>query len=199
MANDSRIARNGRNHSTEASPSVGPDGSGSTGPLEGNGVPDVGRRVGGDQGPQPRNQAENLDPVPQGNGPGPVGESFDLFAQLRDRLLADERNLGGSDDPARQRFPAVWQALTQRIGSTGRTKQPCSIKIEATSTGFRAVVTDLTLSIGLPVEFDRLESFLGAVEKALRNPMAPWKDLPYGERARAKKSKDSKNKLDWEK
>jgi len=60
-------------------------------------------------------------------------------------------------------------------------------------------VSDLTLSIGLPVEFDNLADLLGALERALRNPMAPWKDLPYGERARAKKSKDSKNKLDWEK
>lgn len=124
---------------------------------------------------------------------------FDALGALRERLLrGSTAPYGLESDPNRSRCPALWQLLTQRVGLSGRSKQTASIRIEATPTGFRATLSDLTLSVALTVDFEHLNDAYDALERAIRNPAAPWRDLKHGERATAIKTRDSKKAVDWE-
>lgn len=124
---------------------------------------------------------------------------FDPLAALRDRLLRGSESPYGLDaDPCRDDYPAVWKLLTQRVGTKGRAKQPATVRIEATSTGFRATISDLTLSVALSVESEYMEGLWAALERGIRDPRAPWRELRHGERANAVKARNSKNPVDWE-
>lgn len=126
-------------------------------------------------------------------------DDFDPLEALRDRLLKGaESPYGLESDPSRDDYPALWRLLTQRVGAKGRAKQPATVRIEATPTGFRATLSDLTLSVALSVESEHIEGLWAALERGIRDPRAPWRELRHGERANAVKARNSKNPVDWE-
>jgi hypothetical protein len=131
-------------------------------------------------------------------GPG-IADDFDPLEALRDRLLRGAESPYGLDgDPAKEDHPALWRLLTQRVGAKGRAKQPATVRIEATPTGFRATLSDLTLSVALSVESEYIEGLWAALERGIRDAKAPWRELRHGERANAVKARNSKNPVDWE-
>ena len=60
-------------------------------------------------------------------------------------------------------------------------------------------LTDVTLSVALSIDSETLEGAFPAMERGIRDPKAPWRDITIGERANRIKSQDSKNRADWEK
>jgi hypothetical protein len=134
-------------------------------------------------------------------GAKPAGgaDDFDPLEALRQRLLrGSEAPYGLDSDPARRQWSALWRLLTARVGAKGRGKQPATIRVEATATGFRATLSDLTLSVAVSAEAEHLEGLYDALEREIRNPKAMWRELRHGERAAAVKNRNSKNPVDWE-
>lgn len=125
---------------------------------------------------------------------------MNVLAALRERLLRGaESPLGLEGDPARQRWPGLWQLLTARKGVEGKKKQPATVRIEAISQGFRGHLSDISLSVATSADSETLEGLWDALEAKVRDPKTDWRDLRHGERATAVRTLNNKQKADWEK
>jgi hypothetical protein len=109
---------------------------------------------------------------------------------------AGREPFGLAHDPARGRYPGIWELCTVRQTQTGKTKQPATIKIVAYDAGWIAVLTDLTLSYALEARAECLDDVLRQLELRIGDRSA-WREIGYGERARAVKAEDGKKVAPW--
>lgn len=135
-------------------------------------------------------------PVPRGGNATPGGLS--AIERLEEQLLASTEPYGLVQDPARRRWPNLWEHLTVHTTSTGRSKQVCTLSILAVPTGFQATLRDMTYSATLTVECEALEGVYAALEAEITSPRPRWKLTRHGERANAQKSSDGKKLAPWE-
>jgi hypothetical protein len=118
---------------------------------------------------------------------------------LEEILRASQEPYGLSQDPARKRYPNLWEHLTVHQCESGRSKQVATLSIVATPTGFTTTLRDMTLSVSLTSESESLDDCLPALERLLDSPRPPWKTTRHGERANNLKGQDAKKLAPWEK
>jgi hypothetical protein len=117
---------------------------------------------------------------------------------LEEILKAGSEPYGLSQDPARLRYPNLWEHLTVHVCDSGRNKQVGTLSITATPTGFTTTLRDMTLSVSLTSESETLDDVLRDLEALLASARPPWKLTRHGERANAVKSSDGKKLAPWE-
>jgi len=88
-----------------------------------------------------------------------------------DRLIqgvqAEGRELGRHDDPARDKYPALWQWLTQSEAGRDYVKTPAKLTIVAGPEGFLASITDADLAVSMDCPSATMEGIYGALEASL--------------------------------
>jgi hypothetical protein len=94
-----------------------------------------------------------------------------------DRMIAQaigaDRKLGLDDDPARQRWPTLWDWLTRIYVGRDNIKQPATITIRLGPDGALATLTDRDLGCSLDASSPTLEGLFQALEAALTADACP--------------------------
>lgn len=147
-------------------------------------------------GRESHSNGQPVAPVSRGGNATPGG--LTAIERLEEQLLASTEPYGLVQDPARRRWPNLWEHLTVHTTSTGRSKQVCTLSILAVPTGFQATLRDMTYSATLTVECESLEGVYAALEAEITSPRPRWKMTRHGERANAQKSSDGKKLAPWE-
>jgi len=123
---------------------------------------------------------------------GPPGPERKLSALDRAILQAigDGIKVGRDDDPARERFPALWEWLTKTEGGRDYILQPATITIALGPEGVLCSVTFRDLQRSCKASCLSLEDAFQALEDALTSPNALITSWGRGEpRLRKRKQK----------
>lgn len=95
-----------------------------------------------------------------------------------DRLL--NHRLHGSanslpdDDGAQKEMPTLWSFLTRKEVDEKTRKEPATISIRLGLGAWLVTLTDQSLEVSMQTTCPTLAGCLGQLEKACRDPNAPW-------------------------
>lgn len=93
------------------------------------------------------------------------------------QAMGEGRVVGCDDDPAKERWPALWEWLTKIYVGRDDMKQPPSLSIRAAPGGIAISLTDRDLGVTVDAACAHLGDALDALEHALQNPnpsMRAW-------------------------
>ena len=106
------------------------------------------------------------------------------------QAMGDNRTFGLPDDPAREKWPEIWEWMTQVETADGHIMQPASISFVLGPEGVIVTLTHRDLKMGASISVPHLHMGMDALESALAGPNPPlrfWgKDLPYLKKKRPK-------------
>lgn len=109
--------------------------------------------------------------------------------RLIQQTIADKRSLGKEDDPARERWPNLWEWLTKTTAGSNHVKDPATLTIRVGPEGALASLNDRSLGYALDVACPHLVDVLDAVERELASPDPAIRVLGKGEpKVRKRKS-----------
>jgi len=109
-----------------------------------------------------------------------------------DAAIGEERPVGRADDPAREKFPLLWEWLTLTTDETGEYLiQPGSITVSLGPEGVFATVSLKDIQYSCPCSCTYLEEVFAALEAALGAPNPPVKSWGKTEPHLRKKRKKS--------
>jgi len=97
--------------------------------------------------------------------------------RLVQQSIGDGRSFGADDDPARERWPAIWQFLSQVYVGRDRLRTPGRLTIQLGPGGVLVTLTDPDLSAALGASCANLGDALDAIETAAADPKAPWRSF----------------------
>lgn len=99
---------------------------------------------------------------------------------------------GCLDDPSRLRYPTLLRFLTDRSLPGGKSREVPRLSIAATPKGFKATLTDYTLSMAYDVEFRHFEQLLEALTTGFTANCLGWRPVMVGEAYKARKEIERK-------
>jgi len=95
-----------------------------------------------------------------------------------DRMVAEaiagDREIGLPTDPAKGKFPLLWEWITKTCIGKDYVKQPARISVTMGPEGFIASVSDTDLAQSLTATGAHLEDCFQALETALELPNPPF-------------------------
>lgn len=101
--------------------------------------------------------------------------------RLIQQTVADQRQLGRGDDPAKEKLPNLWQWLTTTDAGVKHVKDPATLTIRIGPEGALASLADRSLGYALDVACPSLLDVLAAVEAALAGPSPSIRTIGKGE------------------
>lgn len=108
------------------------------------------------------------------------------------QAMGEDRTFGAENDPAKERYPALWEFLATVYVSETRMKTPCKLTVQLGPGGVICSLTDPDMKQSLQVAFPHLVNLLEEMERAAADPLAPWKSWGKGEpELRKRKKRDS--------
>lgn len=99
---------------------------------------------------------------------------------------------GLGDDPARQSHRLLMAFLTDREFPGGKTREVPRVALVATQSGWKATLTDYTLSMAYTVEFRHISQLLDALSTGFTDPDARWVPVKVGDGYKARKEEERK-------
>lgn len=93
--------------------------------------------------------------------------------KLIQEAMGEGKTFGNADDPARQRWPQVWEWLSRCYVGRDNIKQPAVLSIRLGPQGVLASLVDRDLAASVNVSCLTLESVFQAIEDALTGPNPP--------------------------
>jgi len=100
--------------------------------------------------------------------------------RLIGQAIGQERALGREDDPAREKYPHLWEWLTTIYVGQDYIKSPATIRIAMGPDGPLITLSDADLAIGMDTHCASLEGILDHLEAELGQPAPPFK--PYNKK-----------------
>lgn len=88
--------------------------------------------------------------------------------------IGEGRTFGNVSDPAREKFPTLWEWLTRAYLGQDYIKQPATMSIAANSAGFTVKLVDRDLSSSCIANTTNLEDAFAAIEVILANGQGGW-------------------------
>ena len=95
------------------------------------------------------------------------GERVSHLDKVIQQAMGEGREVGCADDPARERWPALWEWLTRIYVGRDDMKQPASITINAAPGGIMIRISDRDLGVSVSAATAHLGDALDAIEAAL--------------------------------
>lgn len=86
------------------------------------------------------------------------------------QAMGEGREVGAADDPARERWPQLWEWLTRIYVGRDDMKQPATITIACAPGGVSVRLSDRDLGVSVETATAHLEDALDSLEVALNNP-----------------------------
>ena len=87
--------------------------------------------------------------------------------------IGQDRRLGNPDDPARKRYPVLWDWLSRIYAGRDWIKQPATLTLSLGTEGVIATLTDRDLCCSCGVAVATLAEVFAALEAALTAPNPP--------------------------
>jgi len=88
--------------------------------------------------------------------------------------LGEGRLFGSQDDPAKDKWPNLWGWLTKAYVGGNYLKQPATVNVSASATGFVVRLTDRDLACSCTVAVTHLEQAFDSLEAQLSNGNVGW-------------------------
>jgi len=112
------------------------------------------------------------------------------FDRLIQETIANDRHVGHPEDPARERWPTLWDYLTRTDCGKDHVMKPGRLSVSLCPAGVSVglILGDLgyTLSVVVP----HLSDVLDSLESVLSGPNPPWQQMSRGEpKVRKRKQK----------
>lgn len=89
--------------------------------------------------------------------------------------MGDSKVMGNADDPARTKYPQLWEWLSTVHVGRDKLKTPASMSIRLGPEGVLVTLTDRDLAVGIDASCATLADVFEALEKALSGPTPPIK------------------------
>jgi hypothetical protein len=89
------------------------------------------------------------------------------------QAMGEGREVGCLDDPAKEKWPELWQWMTKMYTGRDYIIQPASLSIRAVSGGIAVSVSSRDLASSIATTTPHLVDALDAIERALSNPATP--------------------------
>jgi hypothetical protein len=86
------------------------------------------------------------------------------------QAMGEGRHLGLEADPARERYPALWEWLSRIYVGRDQIKQPATLTIRLGPEGCLVTLTDRDLCVSMDASCASLTTALDAMEAALQAP-----------------------------
>jgi len=87
--------------------------------------------------------------------------------------MGQGRTVGADDDPARQKYPALWDWLSRIYIGIGHVRTPARVSITLGPSGVLVDVSDRDLGVSCGAACQHLDDALAALEAVLSLPDAP--------------------------
>jgi hypothetical protein len=126
----------------------------------------------------------------------PVDPQTDPYAIVAAHVARVRQPYGAPDDPARKQFPRTLAFLTDRELPGGKRRDVPKLLLEATPQGWKAVLTDYTLSYKCTIEFRHFSELLETLEMAFAGKAGSWQESQAGEGAKARKQAEQERLKD---
>jgi len=111
-------------------------------------------------------------PEERNGKPGPRTSALSKAVQT---AIGQQKNLGLPSDPGRDKYPNLWEWLTQTGEGTEYIYQPASISVQLGPEGVFVSMTHRDLQVSCSVSCEYLDDALVALELALSDPHPPIK------------------------
>lgn len=129
------------------------------------------------------------------NGPeernGKPGPKTSALSKAIQTAIGQSKQLGLDTDPGREKYPNLWEWLTQTGEGTEYIYQPASITIQLGPEGIFASMTHRDLQVSCSVACENLDDALVALELALADPHPPIKSWGKSEPSLRKRRKQT--------
>jgi hypothetical protein len=96
--------------------------------------------------------------------------------RLVQQAMGADRKLGSEDDPARKKFPALWEWLSRIYVGRDNIKQPAVLSIRLGPQGVLVTLTDRDLSVSFDMSCAHLQDTFAAMEAAIVAPNPPMRN-----------------------
>jgi len=107
-----------------------------------------------------------------GNGKNVKEVKVSALDRCIQTAIGDGRTVGDDDDPARTKFPNVWEWMSKIYIGVDRMRQPATISITLGPTGVLVSINDRDLASNCSAACLHLEDAFIALERALSAPVA---------------------------
>jgi len=83
------------------------------------------------------------------------------------------RAVGADDDPARAKYPALWEWLSKIYVGVGHLRQPATVTVTLGPSGVLVSVADKDLGVSCGAACEHLEDAFASLERALTSDVPP--------------------------
>ena len=90
-----------------------------------------------------------------------------------EQAIGDGREVGNPEDPAKERWPELWQWLTRIYVGKDKLVTPASLSIRMVTGGVAVSCSHRDLAVAVSCTTPLLADVLDAIEKALADPSTP--------------------------
>jgi len=87
--------------------------------------------------------------------------------------MGQGRVVGADTDPAREKYPTLWEWLSRIYVGVGHVRTPARISITLGPSGVLVDVSDRDLGVSCGASCEHLDDALSALEAALSGPLPP--------------------------
>jgi len=105
--------------------------------------------------------------------------------------MGEDRSVGKADDPAKEKWPQLWEWLSTIYVGRDRIKQPAVLTVQLGPDGVLARLTDRDLAVSVNVSCAHLGNVMDAIETVLNSPDIPVQS--WGKREPKLRIRQSKN------
>jgi len=98
--------------------------------------------------------------------------------RLVHQAMGDNQDLGHEADPAREKFPALWEMMSVTQVGKDWVKEPARLSLSFVVGGVLVTLSDPMLKRAKRVTVIGLEDALSAIDAAIADPTVPW--VPWG-------------------
>jgi len=81
--------------------------------------------------------------------------------------MGEGRSVGADDDPAKTKYPELWQWLSNIYVRTDRLRTPATVSVTLGPSGALVTVSDRDLAVSCSAACEHLDDVFAALEKAL--------------------------------
>lgn len=97
------------------------------------------------------------------------------------QAMGEDRTFGSEDDPAREKYPNLWEFLSTVYVGRDKLKQPARLTISLGPGGVLVQLVDPDLRQSLGMACAHLDEVLAQLEAAVSDPKAAWRPWGKGE------------------
>jgi len=112
---------------------------------------------------------------------GENGRKLSALDRAVMQAMGEGRSVGQEDDPARQKYPQLWDWMSRCYQGKDYLRTPSSLSISLGPEGVMISVTDRDLCVTVAASCCHLDEALAAIEQALGSDNPPMKFWGKGE------------------